>query len=53
MATTDTVQMEQFIIYPYLGAKILVYDRHIVLDESYPFRAAEFDNRNVENKEPT
>lgn len=52
MADTATIQLEQFIIYPYLGAQILVYERHIVLDSSYPFRAVEYDNKNVENKNP-
>ena len=51
MSSTATVQLEQFIIYPYLGAQILVMDRYLVLDESLPFKAAEYDVRNVENKD--
>lgn len=46
----DTVQQEMFILYPYLGAKTLVMDVHLVLDESLPYHAVNYNVTNVENK---
>lgn len=45
-----TVQQEMFILYPYLGAKTLVMDVHLVLDSSLPSRAFNYNVTNVEVK---
>lgn len=46
----DTVQQEMFILYPFLGAKTLVMDVRLVLDESLPYHAFNYDVTNAEIK---
>jgi len=51
MPTTSVVQQEMFILYPYLGAKTLVINRHLVLEESLPYHALNYNATNAEIKD--
>jgi len=41
--TVTEVNLEQFIIYPYLGAATLKQTHHIVIDSFPPFHGMQYD----------